>query len=374
MRILIIAPSLKNYADGVASYSELLAGQMQRAGHQLACLSLYDKDEDCTAQAPVIDDIVCLRLPKFHASERKRKEALDFVRHFDPHWVSVQLSPYAYQAKGLPYQLFRLIVELCLGRKVQLMVHELWVGKTSLRNQVYAMLQKRLIARFLHQLKPNLLHTQLPEYIQELKELGWKALPLPLFSNIATFDIPKKGFSQCHGEPSSSLDGVPFSILIWGGIKWNKEISHFLTSFAAELKKRQQKLSIYYLGKNSVPRPTALANLTEQQEPYLDERALSDLLSRSDLLLTDIPRHALGKSGKVAAALHHGLPIAAPHVLKHYSVDDLGFFDSNLTACVLKDASWENYCPARQRAQNIQGKLGVAPIVQQLLEQMEDLA
>ncbi|MEO0734314.1 MAG: hypothetical protein AAFZ52_15870, partial [Bacteroidota bacterium] len=88
---------------------------------------------------------------------------------------------------------------------------------------------------------------------------------------------------------------------------------------------------------------------TIQPIGYLPAVELSSYLWATDLAISPVPVHALGKSGTVAAFLRHGLAVAAP-VHMH---PDPSFFAPELNAAILTEFSPESIRIARAAARNL---------------------
>jgi hypothetical protein len=68
---------------------------------------------------------------------------------------------------------------------------------------------------------------------------------------------------------------------------------------------------------------------------FLPPEGISAALQGCSLGITLVPRHALGKSGSVAAFLQHGIPVAAPVVQPGTDPMDIGFFSAGLRSAIL---------------------------------------
>ena len=81
---------------------------------------------------------------------------------------------------------------------------------------------------------------------------------------------------------------------------------------------------------------------------FLPAEGISAALQRCSLGITEVPRHALGKSGSVAAFLHHGIPVAAPVVHQGRNVRDLGFFSEGLCSAILLSPDMQALANAKE--------------------------
>jgi hypothetical protein len=194
-------------------------------------------------------------------------------------------------------------------------------------------------------LHPVVIHTQLPIAQDKLRRVVKNILPLPLFSNIEVCSPPatagaalKVGF---FSQAAASLPIVSFlGTLRNNAVAAGKDVELLFIGGNAEmmkeagegfLKKGLFLNKIFYTG-------------------FLPPDGISAALQGCSLGITLVPRHALGKSGSVAAFLQHGVPVAAPVVLKGKDDRDIGFFSRDLCSAILISPDLHALAVAKQSA------------------------
>lgn len=332
MKILFLCGSLVPGRDGVGDYTRRLACELIRQGHQASIIALNDRLSDkplVTAQLADGIQVSVLRLPVQITAKEKFKHAENFIMEFDPEWLSLQFVPFSYQNKGLPFGLGKRLAEIGKGRKWHVMFHEMWIGTEQqfIKKFIVQRLQIKIIKNILIQLAPIHVHTSIPYFQQNLKKFQIQASPLPIFSNI--------------GNGNNSIkknDSSFFKLAFFSQISINQEIIEYIQKLLIQLKVLNKNFSITFIGGNkdmsdklakqlmiAVPEIKSI-NCTG----FLNESAISELLIMQNLGITPIPRHALGKSGSVAAFLSHGVPVAAPCVHPRYSSSEWGYFNDTV--------------------------------------------
>lgn len=345
MKILFICGSLEPGRDGVGDYVRMLGEELSRdTGVQVSAMAIHDpwvSAETCgdqNAGFPV------LRIPAALTPGRRLETALEYIGRFGPDWISVQYVPYSFHPRGLPLFLGRHLAGLTRNTRVHVMVHETWAGTgREIRPQriLASGLQKILFRNLLDRLRPAVLHTHLPEYRQKLERLHHRALELPLFSNIRVAACRQTEpdrfiigfFSQmaCSPEILKFLDtlarkavlaGIPAEVLLIGGRQCGtEEFFRFIRTMP------------YYRN-----RVTCTG--------FLSPKETSAAIRSCSVGITPVPRHALGKSGSVAAFLSHGIPVAAPHAFENrHGVP--GFFSAALQATILTEPDLDQLESAR---------------------------
>lgn len=369
MKIVFICGSIEPGRDGVGDYTRRLAGELVKQGNQVAVLALNDsyiteilKDTENEA-SPIF------RIPA-HLPEKKRfAQAKEWIDGLSPEWVSLQFVPYAFQPKGLPFSFTQWFKAITKDRAVHLMFHEGWVGtedKFNFKKTIYSFLQRILVKRLIINVRPKVIHTHLPFYSDRLKELNLEVKSLPLFSNIMDADFASNEnsifrvgfFSQVEitapivdfllrlEEQASQLN-LQFKILIIGGHK--EHIEHTVEAF--------KNIEVF---KNRIA-----------STGYMDQKGISRALKSCSLGITSVPLHALGKSGSVAAFIEHGLPVAAPHIHRGFSVEEVGFFSPNLSSSILLDPDIENVKKIQKCVMEAKEEIGISTIVKRFLVDIE---
>lgn len=338
MRILFICGALEPGKDGVGDYTRRLAGAVQSMGHEPAIIALYDSwvgEPTVAVQCAENNKIQVLRIAS-NISERNRyRRAKEWVNTFDPVWISLQFVPYAYNPKGLPFSLAKELKALLVNnRRLHIMFHEIWVGPAKSINWkrwLTAALQKKIIGRLINSLQPAVVHTQLPLAQQNLQAIKKNIHPLPLFSNIDLFIQPV--------QPAGQVLRVGF----FSQATASRPIISFLEELAGNAGKAGRKIELLFIGGNP-EKMRAVGDILKTSTSFKDNifftgflpaGGISAAIQQCTLGITQVPRHALGKSGSVAAFLHHDIPVAAPVVQQGKHPKDIGFFSENLCAAVL---------------------------------------
>lgn len=127
-----------------------------------------------------------LRLAESLSWQERLVRAKALTEAFQADWFSLQYVPFGYQLKGLPFELGKRLIQLSGKSSWHIMFHELSVNRyDSFKFKIWANLQIRIIRRLVWRLQPLVLHTNTELYRYRLKEMGFEAGVLPLFSNIS---------------------------------------------------------------------------------------------------------------------------------------------------------------------------------------------
>jgi hypothetical protein len=110
LRIAFLCGSLEPGFDGVGDYTRRLAGELTKQGHSTVIIALHDKTvPDKLEEKQTVDNIELpvLRIPAHYSSKKRFRSAGEWIRTFNPDWLSLQYVPYSFQNKGLPFGLRR---------------------------------------------------------------------------------------------------------------------------------------------------------------------------------------------------------------------------------------------------------------------------
>lgn len=341
---MFLCGSLEPGRDGVGDYTKKLAVELVRIGHEVELIAFMDKFI-CASTTRFEEEgsvrVRTSRLPFNNGYKSNCRDAKILINSFKPDWISLQYVPFSFHNKGLHFSLNDRLSQLGAGIKWHIMFHELWIGrdkKISVKKNLLSYLQQQLIKRLLFKLKPVVIHTHLPVYQSKLNQFGVKVLPLPLFSNIKVANKNRNNglnksfrfsfFSQVAASKQiiNFINNISEQVIKWGGIPEliliggsEKSMEAFLTCFRQECP-LLKKVSC---------------------TGFLDDVAVSFALSNADIGITPVPRHALGKSGTVAAFLTHGIPVGAPVYLDGFPRNNIGFFDEILSSAILVEDNFE---------------------------------
>ena len=337
MNILFICGALEPGKDGVGDYTRRLAGALQSLGHRSAIIALYDHyvAEDTMADQPSENSTIpVLRISSNTGDFNRYRRAKEWTDAFAPLWISLQFVPYSFNPKGLPFSLARELRVLVKERQLHIMFHEIWIGSEKsidLKRWMTAALQQKIISRMISSLCPVMIHTQLPLAQYNLQTIVRGIHPLPLFSNIDIFSQPV--------QPANQVLRVGF----FSQAAASKPIISFMEALCSNARAAGNTIELLFIGGNAARMREAgeifnrseLFKNTISYTGFLPAEGISVALQRCSLGITEVPRHALGKSGSVAAFLHHGIPVAAPVVHPGRNARDIGFFSEGLCSAIL---------------------------------------
>lgn len=373
MKVVFICGSLCFGADGVGDYTRRLGIELIQKGHQASIIALHDQDaieEINEFQRVGETGIRCLRIP-YKTSDKKRfLSAKEFLNAENPDHVSLQYVPFAFHLKGLPFNLANELVKVGKGKKWQIMFHELWVGTEDghfLKMKIFAFLQKYIIKRMLEVISPSVIHTHLPIYKHQLNKLGWNTSDLSLFSNIELKRLKE-------AEQGNILRACFFS-----QIGTSNEIINFLSTISKEIIAKKLKFEILLIG-GSEEKMKAFkqsiefllpADTTIKHTGFLSAEDVSIHLQKCQFGITPIPRHALGKSGSVAAFISHSLPVAAPNTDKRYLNSVMSFLDPSLQSSVILSPNLSSLEKAKQATAIAKKKINLSKIASKFLSDLK---
>ncbi|RKS53949.1 glycosyltransferase involved in cell wall biosynthesis [Gillisia mitskevichiae] len=366
MNIVFICGTLEPGRDGVGDYTRRLAAELRTQHLNTAILSLNDKYIDEYSES--IQEfkgveIPVLRLGEKLATYRKTILAKNWIEKQNPEWLSLQYVPYSFQQKGIPWNLAYQLHFFSKGRKWQIMFHELWIDSTNYKNTIIASLQRFFIKDLARKLNPNVIHTSLPLYKKRLKYLGFSAKELPIFSNIL--------------ENNGSLHGYSpnFNIVFFSQFKVRESVIEFMKKLVKELILADIDFRILLVGGCHEERVRLVNELRKIPrvnrriiyKGFLNEIALKKTIQSSDLCITPVPQHVLGKSGSAAAFLAQGIPVAAPYIKAGYEEFGIGFYDERLKNAILRSPNLRHLDIAREAAKEAPAILNISKIANQYL-------
>jgi len=371
MKILFICGALEPGRDGVGDYTRRLAGAIQLLGHQSSIIALYDPyigEETVAAQPAENGTVQVLRIASHTGHIDRYRRVHEWTNTFEPLWISLQFVPYAFNPKGLPFSLARELQRLLVNeRRLHIMFHETWIGTENgvdWKRWLTANLQQKIIRRMIRSLRPVIVHTQLPVAKRSLETIVPGIQPLPLFSNIEVYHRlpPPAGpvlrvgfFSQAAASPS---------------------IIAFITVLCSNAEAAGRRVELLFIGGDPARMKEAGDVFTDTglftdrifYTGFLPPEGISAALQGCALGITLVPRHALGKSGSVAAFLQHGIPVAAPVVHQGRDPMDIGFFSGNLCSAILLSPDLPALSIAKQAAMKARCEIDLPVITKLFIE------
>jgi glycosyltransferase involved in cell wall biosynthesis len=364
MKMIFICGSLEPGRDGVGDYTRRFSGELVQQGHRVSIIAINDRfilKPIQSAQTENNHHIETLRIPSSWSSNKRFSYAKRFIDEYDPEWLSLQYVPYSYHTKGIPINLPYQLQTIGYNRKWHIMFHELWISKNGrLLNFFYSYLQKFIIKNIIRFTQPCLIHTHLPLFQEMLKDLSSDTLGLPLFSNIQ----PNKLDKQVKSDDQ-------FIVGFFSQISYDKAIVDFLQSLHNKLIKENKQLKIILIGgeKNKMIKFSNLYKglFDVEHTGFLEFNEISETIGKCAMGVTPVPRHALGKSGSVAAFLAHGVPVAAPVVDSSISSKYIGFYSDKLRASIIDEFNFEKYANAIVSAKFASKEIKLTNIAQKFI-------
>ena len=309
LSIVFICGSLQPGKDGVGDYTRRLASEIIRQGNGASIIALNDTFCKGIKNENQISDnisISTLRLSSNTSIKERIYQAKFWINERNTDWVSLQYVPYSFNTKGIP---LKLAIQLkTIGHhKWHIMFHELGIGienGASLKHKLIGKIQLCIIKSLRKKLKPKVVHTQTQPYLKLLNDLNFKAIYLPLFSN-----IPNENIILKEKDINSEIVFVLF-----GGIHSNAPIENYAAEAILYSKEKNIKISLLTIGRNGnqLIKWIDCAKNQGLQIINMGEQSLSSIsktLSRSTIGITTTPLPLIEKSGSVAAMLAHKLPI-----------------------------------------------------------------
>ena len=307
MKILFICGSLENGRDGVGDYTRRLAGEIIRQGHSASIIALNDKHISVIEQTEQESDgtkISVLRLPSILSNKEKHRKAENFIKEFNPEWLSLQFVPYSFNKRGLPFGLAKQLKKLGKGRKWHIMFHELggWHCKNSnIKIIIKGIVQQYILQHLVKELRP-IIHTNIKWRVSRLKLWNIDAKLLPLFGN-----IPVK-------YEKSLKNNSDIIFIVFGSIFSGGNIIGFSQWLANLDSIENKKVIVWFVGKNGNELDFWVKNIQNKNIEYKifgmqDEDTISKLMSESDVGISTTPYYFAEKSGSVAAMIEHDLPV-----------------------------------------------------------------
>jgi len=330
--------------DGVGDYTRRLAGELIRQG--VACRAIALNERALTRpeeeiQASEGNELSMLRLPAALSWRERTRLAKAWTAGFEPDWVSLQFVPFAFQKKGLPFGLSRVVDEIAGPAKRHVMFHELWVGcceSRSLKFRLWGEVQKRIIKAVAR--RATIIHTSNLLYQAMLKCNGLDAALLPLFGS---FPVSKEGNTWLFGELNrlaiqASNRSSYFIVGMVGSCYADFPLKKVLRLQAEEAGVQHKKLVVIGIGRSRALTIKQWCDLVQDAVPdavvvHFGEQSserISAFLGVLDLGLPTTQRQRMGKSSIAAAMYEHEVPIGV-----HYDQPIPGFpgpWDSSLPA------------------------------------------
>jgi len=321
LNILFICSSLEPGKDGVGDYTRKLACALINKGYNTGIIALNDRRMDGNMwRGQQISDntaVNVLRLSESFSWDKRLTIAKKLLADFKPDWISLQYVPFGFNLKGLPFNLAKKLKQLAGNNRWEVMFHELAVNRDeSFKFKIWSLLQVKIIRDLLAKLQPLVIHTNTELYKYRIKEMGFEATVLPLFSNISNttkneeeiFNANIPTFISAHRD--DYIVGTLFGSFDFK--RWN--MRSLLNKFTYKFSKK--RIAIVSLGR--MPTGQDYWELLKKNYPQVDFISLGEqsaefisywLLNYTDFgILTTLPELS-GKSGSFMAFKEHGVPV-----------------------------------------------------------------
>lgn len=337
MNIIFLCGCLEPGRDGVGDYTRRLAGELIRQGHLASIVALndphvkerFDKDEKQAGEnmpdVQILDGtaVPVLRLSRSMTWSNRMQLGKGFIDSFNPDWLSLQVVPYSFHPKGLPFGLPGRLKILGKGRKWHVMFHELWLGLvrgSSFRQLLMGWFQRRCVEQVLDGIRPAVINTSNSFYQALLSSHGIEAEILPLYG---AFGIETD--VKCEAclsilttlENASRTTQKSIRMVIFGSLNGGFPFSEFLRvakSLRARLNVSIDIVSIGNAGERRIWE--SWEEISKQNEGIrlhaigpLSPKQIRFLMSIMDCGIAMTPLEGWGKSSAIAAMLESGLPV-----------------------------------------------------------------
>ncbi len=304
---------------GVADYTRQLAGALIPHGVESLIVGLADREAGAVARGAE-PEARTLALPAAMSWGERIAAAEAALAAFAPDWVSLQFVPFAFNRKGVIAAEARWLARLTAGRRLHLMLHELWIEPlprlVPMRRRLMRRVQRFSILRLIERARPALLHTSNAVYQQLLAEAGLSAKRLPLFGNIPIEAQPDRSWLDgALADAGVDLKRRPLLFGFFGGVNPDWDAVPLLARLSETLRRLGRPGVVLSVGAaGAMPermegwrrRHPDLGFLALGVQPA---RRISAYLRALDFGLTSYPYALIGKSGSVLAMLEHGLPV-----------------------------------------------------------------
>ena len=326
-RIMFLCGSLSSGRDGVGDYTRSLANACVTEGCEVALIALHDR-WIAEVKEYTDDGMRVIRLAARSSWREKQKIMRCILATLQPDWMSLQFVPYAFQDRGIPWQLPRWFADLEFNGNWHVMFHELWIGESTdygLTERAIGFMQKCGVLRLLRTLRPKSVHTSNPIYRALLAANGVSSEVLPLFGSVPFIvTTGARWLYEVLATHGIVFDGQesrrPLLMGMFGTIHPQWRPDPFIAQTLRISRQMQRQLVLLVIGRigkggertlqeieNLYRKDFLCLNLGEQS---LDR--ISEFLQTIDFGVTTSPWALTGKSSTVAAMLDHGVPVVVP--------------------------------------------------------------
>jgi hypothetical protein len=318
LKIVFLTNSLNPYKDGVGDWCRSLANSIEQKGHSCALISLNEKTIVCNESKEKL-----LYCSSTESWEKRVSKVRDFLKKFQPDYVSLQLVCYGYHPRGFLQKINPYLKQMLEGYPVILMFHELWRGAyigANWKAKIEGYIQRNGLKKLHNLLNPHSSFTSNYTYQQILKINGITADILPMFGSIPI----QKDFEISFFQKKLIENGIELNqnnrnnywIIGTFGIMhpaWNPE--EILQCLIDMTKKMGKTIIVISMG--NAKNKSKFWNEIKQKFNKIRFIALGELVPEEiskwmqlcDCALTGTPFELIGKSASSAAFLDHGIPL-----------------------------------------------------------------
>jgi len=314
MKIVFICGCLEDGRDGVGDYTLRLACEILNMGHSVNILAVDDKyvtQKMAESKYAYQKTVAVLHLPHIWPLKQRFLEAQKKIGEILPDWISLQFVIFSFNKKGLPFGLSKRFAALAPYSNWHIMFHETWVRRQSyfdIKHYLWGQIQRQLIIYLIKSLKPKVVHTNTHLYQSELRNLGFNAQYLPLFSNIPNFNKRERLKFNVNSLRKK------ISFIVFGQLHPNVPIQDFVNDVSDYSIKNDIMASLIILGRcgdemgNWVSKWKA-ANMSVKVWGEQPLNKVAEIFETADIGISTMNISLIEKSGSVAAMLEHGLPV-----------------------------------------------------------------
>lgn len=319
MKIIFLCGCLEYGRDGVGDYTRRLLGALLAQGQQVAAVALADSYTETARleeQRLEGNSVSVYRLPNSWPIAKRTAHAKRWIDDFNPEWISFQFVCFAFHPKGLVFNLHKHVGLLSKGRKLHLMLHELWVGEYPNSPRKYQLLgwfQKQAIRRLVGNLGAAAVSTSNSFFQDCLAQIGFEAGRMVIFSNLPTGVA--QGTKLYEQLPDAVLKNRADYVIasFFGSIEY-LDLAAKIRKFLLLISQANKKLLITHIGR-AANVETAFLEISKHTglETHLfgecNDQDIADYFCHIDIGLSTYPKVVFEKSGSIAALLNNGLPV-----------------------------------------------------------------
>lgn len=319
MKIIFLCSCLEYGRDGVGDYTRRLIGALLEHGHQAAAVALADKyTETALIENQPLEDrsVLALRLPLAWPIEQRTAYAKRWIDDFNPEWISFQFVCFSFHPKGLVFNLHKHVGLLSKGRKLHIMLHELWVGEyagSPFKYQILGWFQKQFIRRMMGKMELSATSTSNSLFQNFLSRIGIAAGRIIIFSNLPPGN--KQGTELYAQLPDKILKNRKEYIIasFFGSIEYS-DLESNIKKLMGLAEQANRKLLITHIGRMASAKAffseiSKTARLDTHVFGECNDQDIADYFRHIDLGLSTYPKYIFEKSGSIAAMLNNGLPV-----------------------------------------------------------------